>query len=395
MTEPEAAEPNINTSWTPRLVAGGAAALFAAACVFLPSALEVHTPFLAGLGNVPDAVVYNSMPWITHAEPSNALSIPTWAIHFSSIFEYLLAMHLVWKFAETTGNETWKGLTWGMLPLHASGICAVTYHTFYNAPELQFLVTSQAGLTLLGNLTLLIASWRIARSNGWTFQELVPFRDGSATSPEGLVADGLAMKPLQAIAEPLPSTQTLAIQLGALTLGTSYLIKYGELGLDWPFSPNPTLAAALILGLPALTAAQFYRASKEDDPSWSPLPSFGGSDEDGGPSLSMADVKKYGAAGTLAYVLTELAFWVVAFPVASTAYYQSFGHWPDVINEVGDRTSVLGFIFAGANVARLLVPLRLGAALALAPWVDDNLLSRGGDKKEEAIDVPSSSENPE
>jgi hypothetical protein len=66
-----------------------------------------------------------------------------------------------------------------------------------------------------------------------------------------------------------------------------------------------------------------------------------------------------------------------------------------VINEVGDRTSVLGFIFAGANVARLLVPLRLGAALALAPWVDDNLLSRGGDKKEEAIDVPSSSENPE
>ena len=104
------------------------------------------------------------------------------------------------------------------------------------------------------------------------------------------------------------------------------------------------------------------------------IPSFGG--EEGG--LSMADVKKYGVSGTIAYVLTELAFWAVAFPVASTTYYQSFGHWPDVINDGSDRTAVLGFIFAGANIARLLVPLRLGAALALAPWVDENILNRDG-----------------
>ena len=37
-----------------------------------------------------------------------------------------------------------------------------------------------------------------------------------------------------------------------------------------------------------------------------------------------------------------------------------------------DRTAVLGFIFAGANLARLAVPLRLGAAFALVPWVDAN-----------------------
>ena len=76
-------------------------------------------------------------------------------------------------------------------------------------------------------------------------------------------------------------------------------------------------------------------------------------------------------------MLTELAFWAVAFPVASTAYFNAFGHWPDVINETADRNTVLGFVFAGANVARLLVPLRLGAALALAPWVDENLINRG------------------
>ena len=31
------------------------------------------------------------------------------------------AAGLVWDYAEATGNERWKGLTWGMLPLHASG----------------------------------------------------------------------------------------------------------------------------------------------------------------------------------------------------------------------------------------------------------------------------------
>ena len=37
----------------------------------------------------------------------------------------------IWKFADATDNPKWKGLTWGMLPLHASGIAACTYHVFY------------------------------------------------------------------------------------------------------------------------------------------------------------------------------------------------------------------------------------------------------------------------
>jgi hypothetical protein len=110
------------------------------------------------------------------------------------------------------------------------------------------------------------------------------------------------------------------------------------------------------------------------------LPSFGDAGKKG---LTMADVKKYGVAGTVAYVLTELAFWVVAFPVAATALYKSTGHWPDVVNDNADRGAVLAFIFAGANVARLFVPVRLGVALSLAPWVDDNLLNRDGTKLEE------------
>lgn len=92
--------------------------------------------------------------------------------------------------------------------------------------------------------------------------------------------------------------------------------------------------------------------------------------------LSMEDVKKFGVSGTVAYILTELLFWTIAFPISSTALYQSSGHWPDILHDSTDRATVLGFIFAGANIARLLVPLRLGVAIALAPWVDENFINR-------------------
>lgn len=366
--------PNPKPIGTPRNLAIGAALAFAVSC-FVGTAIGVpgHGAFLFGAGNLPSDVV-QSLPFVSHPEPSNALSIPTWAIHFSSVFEYLFAMNLVWQFAETTNNPKWKGLTWGMLPLHASGICACTYHFFYNPSALQFLVTSQAGLTLLGNITCMIAAFRIAKSNGWSLTEINPF-PRSPTSPQGLVADGLAATPLQVRAS-TESTQALAAKLLALTLVCSYAIKYGELGLDLPFTPNPFAATAMITLIPALTAYTIYSGSEEGGPKLS-LPSFG----DG--SLSLDDVKKYGVAGTVAYVLTELAFWIVAFPAAAFALYQSTGHWPDVINEGGDRAAVAGFIFAGANIARAFVPLRLGAALALAPWVDENLINKG---KGEAAD---------
>jgi hypothetical protein len=311
----------------------------------------------------------------------NALSIPTWAIHFSSVFEWLFAMDLIWKFSKSTGNETWKGLTWGMLPLHASGIAACTYHVFYNNSALQSLVTTQAGLTCLGNITLAIAAYRIAVSNGWTLSELNPL-PASSTSPKGVIVEQNAAMPLE-LQEASESDAVFAAKLATLTFVTAYVVKYGELGLDLPFTPNALAAYAIIFGIPGLTALNFYNKGNADGGEGFKLPSFGGKDgEEGG--LSMADVKKFGVSGTIAYVLTELAFWAVAFPVASTTYFQSFGHWPDVINETSDRTTVLGFIFAGANIARLLVPVRLGAALAIAPWVEENILKNNDDKEDDS-----------
>mmetsp|Transcript_58037 Transcript_58037/g.141845 ORF Transcript_58037/g.141845 Transcript_58037/m.141845 type:complete len:574 (+) Transcript_58037:52-1773(+) len=364
-TNPEG-PPSIGLPRTAGLAAFFGCAVIAALGVNVLGA-EAHTGFLLGIGDL-SADTTMALPWVTHSEPINALTIPTWFIHFSSVLEFLVAMELVWKFSEATNNEKWKGLTWGMLPLHASGICACTYHFFYNASVLQFLVSMQAGLTLLGNITCMIAAYRIARSNGWNLDEVNPF-PRSDSDPRGLVADGIAATPL-VLSEPVESNQVLAAKVIGATVALSYLVKYGSLGIDLPFEPNSLAALAMVVGIPGITAYQFYQKGNADGTAAEGEPfsfSFGDT------SLSMTDVKKYGKAGIVAYVLTELAFWIVAFPVASTALYQSTGHWPDVINDTGDRTAVLAFIFAGANVARALVPLRLGAALALAPWVDENI----------------------
>jgi hypothetical protein len=362
----------------PRYAAFATAVGFAIACAIGPMVgFEAHSAFAFGLGNLPADTVA-SLPWVTHAEPANALSIPTWAIHFSSVIEYLIAMELVWNYSKVTGNEKWKGLTWGMLPLHASGVCACTYHFFYNPAMLQLLVSMQAGFTLLGNLTCAIAAFRIAQSNGWSVGELNPFANKDEPSPQAMIADENAAMAL-VLQEPKESNLVLVAKVVALTFGASYLVKYGELGLDAPFNPSVPLGLAMVLGVPAITAYAYYSKSggqqqEQQGEGAFKIPFMGDN------TLSMADVKKYGLAGTVAYVLTELAFWIVAFPVAATALYQSTGHWPDVFNDNTDRAAVLAFIFAGANIARAFVPVRLGAALALAPWVDDNLLNRDADK---------------
>ena len=72
--------------------------------------------------------------------------------------------------AEATGTPQWKGVTWGMLPLHTSGIVACTYHLFYNAPAVTYCVTLQAAMTCLGNTTLAYACLRLALASGWTWE---------------------------------------------------------------------------------------------------------------------------------------------------------------------------------------------------------------------------------
>ncbi|KAL2516945.1 hypothetical protein Adt_13192 [Abeliophyllum distichum] len=98
-------------------------------------------------------------------EPANALSLPTWAIHVSSVVEWIAAMALVWQYGEKSGYESWKGLSWGMVPLLGGAFCACTWHFFYNSEALEVLVALQAALTVIGNATMCIAAFRIYTSS--------------------------------------------------------------------------------------------------------------------------------------------------------------------------------------------------------------------------------------
>ena len=168
----------------------------------------------------------------------------------------------------------------------------------------------------------------------------------------------------------------------AVAVGAAYLTKYGSLvALPILTQPNSILAALILLAVPATVAYTILPrpafASGIGEFEGFSLPSFGG---DGENAITYDDVKKFGVSGTIAYVLTELAFWAVAFPVAAALFTQANGHAPDLFNSGEDRAAVIASIFVGANVARLAVPLRFGVALAAAPWVDENIVQRfGGD----------------
>lgn len=95
----------------------------------------------------------------------NALSIPTWIIHVSSVIEWVAAIWLIWRYSEITGELAWRSLSFGMLPALVSAMCACTWHFFDNAPSLDWLVTLQAAMTVLGNCTLCLAAWWIWRSS--------------------------------------------------------------------------------------------------------------------------------------------------------------------------------------------------------------------------------------
>jgi hypothetical protein len=88
----------------------------------------------------------------------NALSIPTWIIHISSVIEWMVAIWAIWIYADRINNLAWRNLSWGMMPALISAMCACTWHFFDNPPELEWIVTLQAATTLIGNITMCLAA---------------------------------------------------------------------------------------------------------------------------------------------------------------------------------------------------------------------------------------------
>jgi hypothetical protein len=149
-------------------------------------------------------------------------------------------MDLVWRYGDATGRPEWKGLTWGMLPLHASSLCACTYHVFYNAPPLSLMVAVQAALTCFGNATLCVGAWRGASRY--------------ADLPAATLVQG---------SSPLVSDSDAAFlaktAVGSLALAAA--IKYGSLLIDAPFEPSLPLALSIVGLGTAATAGVFAARS--------------------------------------------------------------------------------------------------------------------------------------
>lgn len=235
-------------------IAAAAAATLLGTAAASGFALDVHTPFLGGLGDLPDGL------WpLGFDEPANALSIPTWLIHVSSLLEWLVAMGLVWRIGLASGNPRWQGMTWAMIPSHSSGVAACVYHVFYNSAELQSVVLLQAALTLLGNATLAFAAYRLAVSNGWTPPFVSPPADADADAPPTLVPPSLAVAPAPVAAEGLVGGIATVVLWSVLA---SYFVKYGETLLPITLEAPVWAAMALIAAPTALNVWKWNERSR-------------------------------------------------------------------------------------------------------------------------------------
>lgn len=259
------------------IIGGAAAVTVAATWAAAGGSLGEHSAYLGGLGNLPPGV------WMLgFAEPANALSLPTWVIHLSSLLEWLVAMGLVWRLGSVTGNPKWKGLTWAMIPSHSSGVCACVYHLFYNAPSLQFVVTLQALLTLVGNCTLAFAAWRLAESNGWTFA--LPTFGQSADATDAVDSDAppaVATPTMATAGSELAGAKAVDASGGdakgllvilAWSIVGSYVVKYGETLLplfaeglnDADSVAVPVVATLLIVAGSSFNVWKWHQRSQQE-----------------------------------------------------------------------------------------------------------------------------------
>lgn len=226
----------------------------------------VHTPYVGGFLDLPAGAV----TWGTHSEPENALTVACWIIHVSSLVEFLVAMGFAWRWADVTGNARWKGLTWGLLPLHSSGITACVYHLFYNS--IPVLVPFQAFLTCVGNTTAAYAAYRIAISNGWVapreelaFLNASPDAESGASLASGADRESQSLVGFEDLGDALAEDNdyTFLVKLFVGCAVGSYAVKYGEVFFDFPYDADLFVALSFILVPSMLNAYKWNKRSQD------------------------------------------------------------------------------------------------------------------------------------
>lgn len=93
----------------------------------------------------------------------HALSLGTWWIHITTLFEWMLAIVLILRWSKQNNNPPLKWLALAMLPNLASAMAAITWHIYDNVSSLKGLVVLQSGLTVIGNFCLAAAAWNLVK----------------------------------------------------------------------------------------------------------------------------------------------------------------------------------------------------------------------------------------
>jgi hypothetical protein len=255
--------PESVVSYDPMVKLVGGLTFLAFLTAFVPGIIgaQVHTPYLNGFMDIPLTLI----PWTaTHPEPENALTIACWIIHITSLVEFLVAMGFCWRYAEITQNPKWKGVTWGLIPLHSSGITACTYHLFYNS--IPVLVPLQAALTCIGNITAMYAAYRLALSNGWDVPwGQIPLLESDNDAKEEQWDRSQSLVGFEDLGEALSGDNdyTFLVKLFAGCALASYLVKYGEIWFNFPFEAELNVALAFIFIPSMLNGFKWYKRSQD------------------------------------------------------------------------------------------------------------------------------------
>ena len=126
-----------------------------------------------------------------------------------------------------------------------SGLCACTFHFFYNSPLLLWLVSLQALTTVIGNSTMALAAYRIYE------YEKNKKNDNDNTKIKQI--------PLE------QSDKEFATDLLVNTAVAAFIVKYGELFVDFPFNPTTSAAALMIGGGTLFVSLKWYNRSKDSN----------------------------------------------------------------------------------------------------------------------------------
>ena len=84
-------------------------------------------------------------------------------------------------------------------------------------------------------------------------------------------------------------------------------------------------------------------------------------------------IKKYGIAGGISYVLLEGVLWTVGAIGGVVIFYFASGHWPDVQNPE-DLGKLGAEAFAYNNLITVTLPIRVSVAVGFAPTVDEQIV---------------------